>query len=150
MILYDRRNNFTRARRKKIVFLSLCRVFLTKRLCYNNKKERDVAILKTDRSMDAYLFHQGTNNYAYRYLGCHMHREEDQWIYTFRVWAPNAECVALVGDFLNWDNGEEMLRTTAAGIYETKISSPVSLEGKKYKYKIQNVASDMNKNYIKK
>lgn len=87
--------------------------------------------------MDAYLFHQGTNNYAYRYLGCRMHREEDQWIYTFRVWAPNAERVALVGDFLNWDNGEEMLRTTSAGIYETKISSPVSLEGAKYKYKIQ-------------
>ena len=105
-------------------------------LCYNNKKERDVAILKTDRSMDAYLFHQGTNTYAYRYLGCRMQKEEGQWIYTFRVWAPNAESVALVGDFLDWESGREMFRTTAAGIYEARISSSFSLEGKKYKYKI--------------
>ena len=94
--------------------------------------------MKTDRSMDAYLFHQGTNTYAYRYLGSHMLRDGDSFVYTFRVWAPNADRVALVADFLDWDSGREMLRVTAAGVYEIQISSYESLEGKKYKYKIEN------------
>lgn len=93
--------------------------------------------MRTDRSLDAYLFHQGTNTYTYRYLGCHMLRRGDGFVYSFRVWAPNADRVALVSDFLDWDNGREMLRVTEAGVYEIEVSSYESFEGKKYKYKIE-------------
>ena len=44
-----------------------------------------------------YYFHQGTNYYAYELLGSHYTKEAT----TFRVWAPNAKIVSVVGDFNN-------------------------------------------------
>ena len=37
-----------------------------------------------------YLFHQGTNFYAYEYMGVTVKQKGDKFIYTFRTWAPNA------------------------------------------------------------
>ena len=51
-----------------------------------------------------YLFAQGTNYKAYEYLGAHT---EDGGV-RFRVWAPNADAVYLVGDFNGWDESVPM------------------------------------------
>ena len=45
-----------------------------------------------------YLFHEGTNFRAWEYMGAH--RTEDG--YVFRVWAPGAEAVFIVGLFNGW------------------------------------------------
>ena len=74
------------------------------------------AINTTD--LPSYLFHQGTNYRAYEYLGCHEHKIDGKYQYTFRVWAPNADSVRLVSDFTSWDIGEALSRVTDAGVWE--------------------------------
>lgn len=86
----------------------------------------------------AYYFHQGTNFFAYDYLGCHKNIIRDKIEYVFRVWAPNADSVRLVSDFTSWDNGLLMDRISDGGIWEIKVSANESLDGKFYKYKIWN------------
>ncbi len=58
---------------------------------------------KTKDSFPLYLFHQGTNYKAYEYLGAHPCRKDDEAGFVFRVWAPNAVAVSVVGDFNDWD-----------------------------------------------
>ena len=88
--------------------------------------------------LPSYLFHQGTNFRAYEYLGCHEHKIDGAYQYTFRVWAPNADSVRLVSDFTSWDIGDALNRVTDAGVWEIVIYSKTSLVGKFYKYKIWN------------
>ena len=91
-----------------------------------------------NNNLAAYYFHQGTNYRSYEYLGCHEQTINDEFEYTFRVWAPNADSVRLVSDFTSWDHGEQMNRITDAGIWEFVIRSNERLIGKFYKYKIWN------------
>ncbi len=83
-----------------------------------------------------FFFHQGTNFRAYEYLGCHCEVLDGEYIYTFRVWAPNAEAVELVGDFNNWEPSEPMVRITDMGVWEYTLRSKLSLDGANYKYRI--------------
>ncbi len=67
-----------------------------------------------------YYFHQGTSSKAYNFLGAHYTKEAT----TFRVWAPNAMYVTVVGDFNNWDlNSNLMTRINNEGIYEITIDN---------------------------
>ena len=84
-----------------------------------------------------YLFHQGTNFEAYQYLGCHeTKRKNGGFSYTFRVWAPNASAVFLVGEFCGWQTGVPMQRLQGGGIWELVYESQESLHGKCYKYRV--------------
>lgn len=87
-------------------------------------------------SLAAYYFHQGTNFYAYDYLGCNFRREGSNYVYTFRVWAPHAERVELISDIYGWSSPYPMHKVSDGGIYECEIASDVSLEKKAYKYRI--------------
>lgn len=87
--------------------------------------------------LPAYLFHQGTNFTAYDYLGCHGKQTENGFIYTFRVWAPNAAAVSINADFTNWEDGLAMMRVNEQGIWEISVESDKSLDGKFYKYLIR-------------
>ena len=84
-----------------------------------------------------YLFHQGTNFKSYEYLGASLKKKKNSYEYTFRVWAPNASKVGLIGDFISWSEPKEMTRVTEGGVYECVFESAVSLEGQAYKYLIQ-------------
>ncbi len=93
--------------------------------------------IESNENLAAYYFHQGTNFYTYKYLGCHMEMTEDNnYAYTFRVWAPNADIIEVVGDFNGWNTGYKMNRITEMGIWEYTHISEKSLEGNKYKYRI--------------
>lgn len=46
-------------------------------------------------------FMTGENFYLQHYLGAHREELNGEHGYTFRVWAPNAQAVHLVGDFTN-------------------------------------------------
>ena len=71
----------------------------------------------------AYYFHQGTNFYSYKYLGCSVDRVKNYFVYTFRVWAPKAESVFLVSDFSDWEQGIALVKITDAGIWECVYKS---------------------------
>ena len=82
-----------------------------------------------------YFFHQGTNFYSYDYLGVTEAINGNEYVYTFRVWAPNAERVELVSDFSGWNSPMDMLKVTK-GIWEIAYHSPKCLIGCLYKFKI--------------
>ena len=52
---------------------------------------------------EIYLHGEGTNFETYSSLGAHLVESEGQSGVRFAVWAPNAESVALLGDFNQWD-----------------------------------------------
>lgn len=88
-------------------------------------------------ALPVYLFHQGTNYAAYDLLGCHFFfdKELGKYSYIFRVWAPNADSVCVIGDFCTWDRGIPM-KKISEGIWETSFSSSDMLEGAFYKYAV--------------
>lgn len=83
-----------------------------------------------------YYFHEGTGYESHKYFGCFESRLPDgRYLYTFRVWAPNAYAVALVGDAWGWQDGVTMNRGDS-GIWSLEYGSDSQLTGLKYKYKI--------------
>ena len=89
----------------------------------------------TTQELAPYLFHQGTNFYAYQYLGFHFEGER----VTFRTWAPNADRVSVCGDFNGWSpNADPMTRVTEGGVWELILPSDRVSEGQCYKYCIRN------------
>ena len=82
-----------------------------------------------------YLFHQGTNYRAYEFLGSHFGEKNGKQGVYFRVWAPNATAVSVVGSFNYWNTTKNpMERISENGIYETFI--PKLKKYDKYKYAV--------------
>ena len=79
-----------------------------------------------------YLFHQGNNAKAYEIMGSH---RIDKKTVVFRVWAPHAASVSVVGDFNNWDANANRMYKISDGIWETEISDLID-EYTIYKYNI--------------
>ena len=74
-------------------------------------------------------FHNGRLTDAYKYMGAHTYGNET----VFRVWAPNAQDVSVVGDFNGWDhNAHHMVRISNDGIYEGSISGLKCFDNYKY------------------
>ncbi len=89
--------------------------------------------VKKQNDLPAYLFHQGTNYFAFKYLGLHFTAHYA----VFRVWAPNAEKVSVCGDFNAWDSSASpMTRVTDMGVWEAKLPRKTVFEGQKYKYAV--------------
>ena len=84
------------------------------------------------KNLAPYLFHEGTSGVAYEYLG--VHKVYDGYI--FRVWAPNASRVWLVGDFNGWDESIPMHKITSRGVWEVSLPERRAHAGDKYKFKI--------------
>lgn len=90
-----------------------------------------------DRDLDlpVYLFHQGTAERAYDLMGAHPFVQHGMEGYMFRVWAPNAGSVTVMGDFNGWNPAEHrMEKITAQGIWQ--IFLPGIEEFAAYKYVI--------------
>lgn len=89
-----------------------------------------------------YYFHQGSTIRAYEYLGAH--REGERFV--FRVWAPNAEAVSVVGDFNGWDHTRgEMTRVSEGGVWEIFFPSADVCDGQFYKFRILNHSTEIFK-----
>lgn len=75
-----------------------------------------------------YQFGMGENFHAQHYFGAHPKGEG----YQFRVWAPNAREVGVIGDFTNWTAQPFSLEKNEAGVWEGVI--PEAKTGQLYKY----------------
>ena len=80
-----------------------------------------------------YLFNEGRNNQAYRLLGAHA----DVSGTTFRVWAPNAGRVSVVGDFNGWQGDVNPLSLLgSSGVWEITVAE--AHPGNLYRFEITN------------
>ena len=68
-----------------------------------------------------YLFYQGKNYEAYKFFGVHSVKKGRSKVFIFRVWAPDAISVSVVGDFNNWNRKKNPMTMRADGIWETEI-----------------------------
>jgi 1,4-alpha-glucan branching enzyme len=90
----------------------------------------DASLLTDD---DLHLFNEGTHYKLYDKLGAHLAEVGGIRGAHFAVWAPNAERVAVVGDFNGWDRQSHPLRPRGqSGIWEGFI--PGVQKGARYKY----------------
>ena len=92
----------------------------------NNKNQNDFPL---------YLFYQGKNYEAYKFFGVHSGKKGRSKIFTFRVWAPTAVSVSVVGDFNNWDRSCDPMARIADGVWEAQISKLKQFDA--YKYSIE-------------
>ncbi len=94
----------------------------------------------------AYLFNRGEDFMSYNFLGAHpFTNDEGESGFTFRVWAPNAISVSVIGDFNDWDpTAAFMVKKGATGIWETQIVGAKQWD--RYKYRV--VGAD-NREYDK-
>ncbi|MBO5068106.1 MAG: 1,4-alpha-glucan branching enzyme, partial [Clostridia bacterium] len=77
---------------------------------------------RDSNNLPLYLFHQGTNYYAYEYLGAHKTTLNRQKGVMFRTWAPRAKSVSVVGNFNGWDTSKNvMTRISDGGVFELFI-----------------------------
>src|SRR5713226_9604798 len=92
----------------------------------------DVSLL-TDH--DIYLFNEGTHYRLFDKLGAHLLTRDGVQGSYFAVWAPNAEQVAVMGDFNGWDKSRHLLRPRgSSGIWHGFI--PGLDKGAAYKFHI--------------
>ncbi|MEY2598738.1 MAG: glycogen branching enzyme [Verrucomicrobiota bacterium] len=88
-------------------------------------------------SFDTHLFAEGQHWTLYERLGAHLTVVEEIAGCCFRVWAPNARRVSVVGDFNHWDGRvHPMRKLMECGIWEIFI--PGIGEGAHYKFEVLN------------
>ena len=84
-------------------------------------------------NLASYLFHQGTNYKTYDFLGAHFTRENGQNGVVFRVWAPNAASVSVIGDFNGWDKTKNVMSLIDNdGVWEEFIAGVKEFDAYKY------------------
>jgi len=85
--------------------------------------------------LDLYLFNEGKLKEAYKIFGSHLVRNEKNEVLgvDFRVYAPHAKIVSVVGDFNNWDSRTHVMKKEDTfGVYHLYI--PGLGEWTRYKY----------------
>ena len=82
---------------------------------------------------ERYLFHEGTFYDAYRKLGAHPENFDGTSGYVFRVWAPHAKHVSVIGSFNEWNNDATPMEKHDS---VWSVFVPEIVEGVLYKYHI--------------
>lgn len=62
-----------------------------------------------------HLYHHGKNDRIYETYGAHKQTRDGKEGYIFRVWAPHAQCVSVVGDFNNWNKESHYMQRMVDG-----------------------------------
>lgn len=90
-------------------------------------------------NLPLYLFHQGTNYRSYEYMGSHIGVKDGKSGVFFRVFAPKAKSVSVVGDFNEWDESKNpMVKAEDGGVYELFIAGLKVYDSYKYAVKGSN------------
>ena len=86
--------------------------------------------------VDKYLFNSGTHYNLYTHMGAHLTTCDNIRGTIFRVWAPAAKRVSILGNFNGWDGRVHPMRSLgASGIWELFL--PGIGEGELYKFEIK-------------
>ena len=88
-----------------------------------------------DTKQPVYLFHEGTNHEAYKLLSPSQTVDGGKKGWVFRVWAPHAKSVSVVGDFNYWDRSANPMYKISDGIWEVFVEGPKMYDN--YKYSIE-------------
>jgi len=87
-----------------------------------------------------YLFHEGCDSRAYNALGAHMVNEGRRKGVMFRVWAPDAQNVSIIGDFNDWNRDKHPMKKISVGVWELYI--PKLTQFTSYKYAVKTKQGD--------
>ncbi len=91
---------------------------------------------------DRFLFNFGTNYELYNHIGAHPGMYSQIHGTIFRVWAPSATRVSVLGDFNNWDGRVHPMRSLGnSGIWELFL--PGIGENEIYKFEIRTTRGDI-------
>ena len=77
--------------------------------------------MKKPTDYPIYLFNEGTNSEAYKFMRPSYVVKNKKKCWRFRVWAPNAKSVSVVGDFNKWDRRVNPMEPIGGGIWECYI-----------------------------
>lgn len=86
----------------------------------------------SDSNADYYNWGRGESFHAQQFLGAHPIASENLSGYSFKVYAPNAESVAVIGDFTGWRENPLWMSRHESGIWE--ITSEEARTGQLYKF----------------
>ena len=93
-----------------------------------------MAISKMDK-MFKENFYNGTLEQGYNYFGAHIETRCRKKGVMFRVWAPNADAVSVVGDFNEWNKeAHPMKNIEGSGIWTIFLNN--AKHGQAYKYNV--------------
>lgn len=93
-------------------------------------------MIPKEYELPLHLFHQGEITQAYDFFGSHFTERNGKKGVVFRVWAPKAASVSVVGDFNHWDRGIHCMdKIGDSGVWEIFI--PGLKQYDIYKYSIQ-------------
>ncbi|MGX7023772.1 1,4-alpha-glucan branching protein GlgB [Vagococcus hydrophili] len=95
-------------------------------------KVTEVPIFHEGSLSEKKSFLTGENFKSQDVLGIHQVIKNDEVYYVFRVWAPNALEVYLVGDFNDWQDTAPMTRDEETGIWEITTNTPQQMDLYKY------------------
>ena len=105
-------------------------------------KPTEEKIHSSPSDLPVYLFKQGNNCEAYRYFGAHIEQRAGETGVVFRVWAPHAVAISVVGDFNSWKPGSHPMRKVDGdSVWERFI--PGMKEYDVYKYCVTTRAGDL-------
>lgn len=91
---------------------------------------------KADQLSDAIKrFSDGISTDAYQFMGCHPAVVDGEEGYVFRVWAPHAKSVRVLGRFNGWDKESPAMERIAPAIWERFIPGVQTYD--EYKYYIE-------------
>ncbi len=94
--------------------------------------------LSKQYELPLYLFHQGKNYDSGEFFGCHYKKSSKKSGYEFRVWAPNAEYISVVGDFNKWDETLNPMKKLTDSVWVAFISDLKEFDTYKYYVKGKN------------
>ena len=82
-----------------------------------------------------YLFCEGALAHAYQHLGAQWQQQHQTCGVRFTVWAPNAQCVSVIGDFNHWNATRHLMRKHPSnGVWEIYIGNAQA--GQSYKFSL--------------